>query len=232
MGVLPPLCRVLIAAVFLTSAIAKLRSFRDVRTFLVPVFRGWSTGMARIVLAGEILLATTLLVFWHSESPGWLVVIAMAGFSAFYAIRLVVADDTKCGCWGVGTQVQAQGSLGQSIMRPVNVVARNSAIACAGFIIATRHSPVESVLFVGLMMATGIEVLVASGLFASILRKRMSLRRGQHRLVAVYAPRWAYVKGCRTVSLNESGPSTIDASSNTGVDGRPGFHLMQSGSLS
>src|SRR5919109_3640480 len=92
---------VALAAVFGSAAVSKARALGRFTEYLENPFRRWAKCVATAVIVCEMALAMGLLV--DSDRRGVLggAALCLVAVSLFIAWRLVVLDETECGCWGL-----------------------------------------------------------------------------------------------------------------------------------
>jgi hypothetical protein len=201
-------CRVVLAGVFLSAAIAKARRPGALREYVRPVFGALSPLAATCVLAGEAALAV-LMFAWQGPATGYAAAGALAAFTLFYAGRLLVSDGAKCACWGGAGGTPDVRPLREAIFGPVLLALRNGFLIGLAALIAVVPRPggvaLARLIVAELGAIAGAEAIVAVGLAASIGWKMRLLRMDpqRHPTTTLYAPRWVRVRGCSTFDLNE-----------------------------
>jgi uncharacterized membrane protein YphA (DoxX/SURF4 family) len=100
--VLAAAARIVLAATFVISAIAKLASWRALPGAMVAfgVPRRYASAAAVAVPVGELVLAALLVVFWSASWPAWLAVVLLAGFTVL--VVRAAARHVPCPCFGAG----------------------------------------------------------------------------------------------------------------------------------
>lgn len=199
-------CRVALAAVFLSAAVAKARNLPALREYLQPVFRSFVIPAGWVAVADETCVAL-LLIAWDAPVSGWVAVAAAALVTVFYAVRLCLADGVRCACWGPGGPQVESPSLRAAALYPALVALRNGLLAGAAVVTATSSSlsAIEPRYLIPriLLAIVGAQAIVLAGLIVSIARKHFLLGAPQHHpLTAVYATRWARVRHCRSVDFS------------------------------
>jgi uncharacterized membrane protein YphA (DoxX/SURF4 family) len=102
--VLAAAARLVLAATFVISAIAKLASWASLpgamAAFGVP--RRFARAAAVAVPVAELVLAVLLIVFWSSSWPAWIAVALLAAFTVL-VVRAAVRH-VPCPCFGAGNE--------------------------------------------------------------------------------------------------------------------------------
>jgi hypothetical protein len=199
-------CRIALAAVFLSAAVAKARNLPALREYLEPVFHSFAKPAGWVAVAGETCVAL-LLIAWDAPVSGWVAVAAVALVTAFYAVRLCLANGVRCACWGPGGPQVESPSLRSAALYPALAALRNGLLAGAAVVASTSssRSAIEPRYLIPriLLAIVGAQAIVLAGLIVSIARKHFLLGDPQHHpLTAVYAARWARVRGCRSVDFS------------------------------
>jgi hypothetical protein len=202
------LCRGCLTLMLLTSAVGKARTLASFQEYLLPIFGSASRLVARGVVVAEIALAC-LLISWPSTWAGLIATSAVGLLTIFYAARFWFADSVRCACWGAGNQSEENQSLKDAALYPMLLALRNGLLAGGAVVLATArpHSTIEPQVLIPriLLIIASAQLIVLIGLSLSIGRKRRLLHATPHPLTASYAPRWARVRGCRSVEFDQLG---------------------------
>jgi hypothetical protein len=188
-----------VALVFGSAAVLKARSFHAFADDLRIPFRSAAASVAVAVISSEVLLAVSLVTFIGEPrvlaTTGLFVVLA----TLFIALRLVLVDESECGCWGSSRMPSGHAYIGwqdsprQSLfdaLRPAGYGMRNSGLLLAIWLLMRRN---EGINFGHDVMAAIIAplLIIATGLGASIIHRLSQLNLSEHPLRKVLAPRLA-----------------------------------------
>jgi hypothetical protein len=187
---------ILLGLVFGSSALAKVLSFNQFVVYLSTSFRTVATGIAAALIGVEVILSLALFSTLVFDSPSPEVVpIALALFmvvtTAYVSYRLVITDETRCGCWGIHQQPlgEREGVIASSL-RPAWYGFRNGLlllIACLLLDIGKQGHITMGVLeVIGVLAVCPLIILI--GLVASILYGRMLINREEHPKKRMLAP--------------------------------------------
>lgn len=206
--VLTWLCHYSLALVFISSAAYKIKSPASLKNYLAPLFHSASRLVGYGVIAAELCLALVL-VFWDNIAASWLALAVLVTLTGSYAMRFSVADGVRCACWGSSGESRDVPPLREAVLPPLIVALRNGVLTgvASVSIILSSVPKIELVKLLAAVIASILtaQLIVSLGMAISILLKRHTLRADakEHPMVAVYAPRWVRVRGCRTFEIDE-----------------------------
>lgn len=193
--------RLLLAAVFASAAVLKLRSRAEFTRSLQVPFRRGAPYAAITVICMEVVIAAALLAF--PMGPIALTASGLFVFSAscFLALRLILVDETDCNCWGTREQRPGEAepigwesrryNVLKSAFQPAWFGLRNGALTASAWLL-TQATWTGTAELPRLLLVFGMcPALIAASLAASIGLRRRLLGRDDHPLKGHYAPRLA-----------------------------------------
>jgi hypothetical protein len=218
---------IILMAVLSSAAITKIFSFATVTNDLRTFFRHYSRLIATLVISLEIGLATSILLAMWIQGIMQLALLSCVAFfvsaTIFLAYRLVVHNNTHCGCWGMqqSRRRDIEDSL-TNIIRPAWYGFRNGTLLLITWFLfantqqSSVHSRVET--FIGVaMLCPGI---IAVGLASSVVVRKFWLTLTEHPLKREFAPRLAplvalnWYRPGNTVTTSQWGAISKSSSTN------------------
>jgi hypothetical protein len=185
--------RAVLAAVFLSAAVAKGARFQDFVRYLAIPFKSWARAVALVTIAAEgVLAATSLLPAAYGLWP-WLAVSALFAFTLFYAVRLNLADDPSCACWGTRPG-DTERSLPRRSLAAAALAARNAILVVAATLTTGPAVPDHAQPIAARILAGAVCLAVVGvGLAGSVLHERSHARDFWW---LEYSARWRHVSRC------------------------------------
>lgn len=187
---------VLLGLVFGSSAIAKLLGFNQFVAYLTSSFRALASGIAAAVIAFEAILSLALFGTLVSNAVNPELILAtlalfMLVTTAYVSYRLVITDETRCGCWGVPQQPLGEREVAiASSLRPAWYGFRNGLLLLIAILLLDIAQHGRATL--GIMDVIGLLVvcplIILLGLATSIISGRMLIGREEHPKKRMLAP--------------------------------------------
>ncbi len=222
-----------LAVVFGSAAMLKARAFWAFADDLRIPFRGASTGVAAAVIGGEALLAVGLFTFVGEPR----VLAAASRFvvfaTLFIALRLILTDETECGCWGrsrtsgghayIGWQDNPRQSF-SDVLRSAGYGLRNGTVLLMMWIFMQSSGRFSHEYgMINAMIASFIStIIIGIGLIISVIHRVRQLNLPDNPLKEMLASRLAplVALSCHMGDTSSDGCSLLKNSSGTPFDRR------------
>lgn len=178
------LVRLLLAVAFVAAAVSKLVSLDAFARYLATPLGRFSRVAALIVIFAEAALGASTAV-WASSAVYVAGMTFVVVATSFLAVRMVLARETRCNCWGSLSSLVASDATRSDLYRPALYALRNGLLAIGLYVLYVDTLwEINSVVVLGLLGATSS--LIAVGLLGAIVRETQALRRGEHPLERIY----------------------------------------------
>lgn len=193
--------QLLIAVLFASAAVSKLRNFIAFVTYLQVPFGRFAPVLAAVTVGVELLVAVICVLDPFRRILPWMVFGTILAFSLFYAVRLSLSHDTSCACWG-GISHDTERSFYGRALAPMAVGLRNGAISFVAMLFTQGRLQEPVPLIVRVATAVSCEVVVLIGLIASIAKLRADHGSAWR---TTYSSRWQHVRGCTRLDSHPNG---------------------------
>ena len=116
---LTPALRILIALIFIISAIAKLLSADAFEVYLyqLGIFSfDWSAWLARLLISFELIIGIGFITRFRYQTIWWLAMLSLAIFSSYLMIRVFQGSVSDCFCFGELMSMTPRESLLKNLL--------------------------------------------------------------------------------------------------------------------
>jgi hypothetical protein len=195
---------IILAVVFASAALTKSRAFPSFVDYLRIPFRRFARAAAIFIVCIEWILAPGLLI--PIASP--LALIGAAVFflvaSLFLALRLTLADETSCNCWGINQRTDSRKDtifpqlyttsyeMVINIFKPAWYGLRNGFLLFMSYFLiflnVSKNGKIPTSWEEDLGIFLLCPLLICIGLVLSIIKKWFLLRQEEHPLKKLLAP--------------------------------------------
>jgi len=180
-----PLVSYFLAALFLTAVVGKIRSRRSFERYLRTPFGRWSSRLVIATLLAEAALGVLLIVRPRSSLTRGAAGVAILIFTAYLAIRVILAGDSKCACFGAMNESTERENHKE--VRQAWYAVRNGLLLAAAWFVQPRMEAADVKRASLVFLLPG--VILGAGLVLSIARDRRRLELKEHPLRSALAPR-------------------------------------------